>query len=136
MKALAEFFAGGAARVQALLIAAAVGAALLLAAVAYGLWWRGEAYEARADLNTEKAKVSILTDSVQRCSDSVDSAKKQGDAALALGRDLLTHARSLASGNTASIARIEELMKNPPTGASCDAAWAALEAERKARTPR
>lgn len=146
--AVIDFFAGGPARLKGLLVGAAVGLVALLTVVAIALWWRGEAYQARAELEKARgerdlaiAQSKILAKSVQACSDGVELAKRSADSAVKLGVQLLAAAKKEHQGARQQADRIEDLMKRPPPdGAGCEQAWDAIEdaiqrAQPKARTP-
>lgn len=136
-----DFFLGGPARIKGLLIGVAIGVPVLLAAGFSGGWtlqgWRLGAQVAQAEgaRDVAVAQGAVLADSVGRCSASVDRLASAGEEALKTSRGMLAEAKRLQSGSAGTIARLEDLMKNPPK--SCDEAWAKLEAEfKKARGAR
>ncbi|TAK45276.1 MAG: hypothetical protein EPO27_10690 [Betaproteobacteria bacterium] len=131
---LLNFFAGSAARLQALLIGAAVALITILALTVWGLYWRGEYREAKAALVMLEAQSKILAESVRACSAGVAEAKKAGEAAIEDGRKLLAEARRLAAGGRQQAERIERLLAQPtPPGAGCEDAWKDIEKARGAR---
>jgi len=93
---------------------------LVLGLFVWGFYWRGEAYEARA-------QAANLDSGMKACSAGVDAAKKASDAAMELGRSALAEIRKQNAPLQSQIARLEGLMKNPPPGADCNSAWTAIE---------
>lgn len=94
-----------------------------------------------AQLETSVATLSaqgkVLAHSVEVCNAGVDAAAKAGAAAVEQGRALVAEARRLAAGSRDQAARLEALLAQPtPAGAGCREAWAAIEADSKARAPR
>lgn len=141
MNAALDFFAGGPARLKALLVGVLAGLVVLLAVAAIALWWRGEALQARGERDLAIAQAQVLAKSVKVCSDGVDQAKRAADTAVALGGRLLAAASQQYAGARKQAQRIEEILKRPtPAGAGCEEAWDAIEADRasqtKARGPR
>lgn len=136
MGGLVGFFAGGPARIQALLIGALAMALVCAALLIYGLWWRGEAFEARRDRDVFKMQASVLSDGLTRCNAGADEAKRAGDRAVGLVRGLLEDIRKQNGPLLGQASRIEELLKNPtPNGAGCDAAWDEIEKNRTRASP-
>lgn len=125
------------ARIQALAIGALAITVMLLAAVAYGLWWRGSALEARGERDVAQAQVAVLADSVKVCSASIDVAKQASDRAMAFGEAALAEMRKRNAPFTAQIAKLEDLLKQPPPpDANCDKAWAQIEKNAAAGSQR
>lgn len=135
MGALLGFFSGPA-QLKGLIIAAGVMIIVCLSLLTWGLWWRGEAYQATAERDVLRAQSEILAAAVKACSDGVDQAKRAGDAAVAAGGALLEAARRIKAPVQKTVERIETIIEKPaPAGAGCDRAWDAIEAERKGRAP-
>lgn len=139
MGALVSFFAGGPARIQALLIIAGFGLAAGLGLLTWGLYWRGEYREAKATVVALQAQGEVLAVAVAACSDGVDNAKKVGDEALRTGAALLVEARRLHADVPRVVGKLEDLMNRKPPAradgapADCRDAWRAIaEEEQKA----
>jgi hypothetical protein len=134
MGALVSFFAGGAARVQALLIGAMASALVAAALLALALWWRGEAYQARGLRDAALLQAQVLAKGIVSCNAGVAAAEKAAQDAVNTSRKLLAEARRLAKPAIAEVKRIEELLKQKtPTARAdgsppgCDDAWTAIE---------
>lgn len=138
MGILLDFFAGGPARIKMLLVGALVMAGTCASLLAYGLWWRADAYQARAQRDVAMAQIKVLGAAVDRCTASVERVGRAGDEAVKIAGAMLKQAERLAQPAAKEIARLEELLKKPaPPGANCDTAWDALEIEyRNAGAPR
>jgi hypothetical protein len=108
---------------QAQIYTAIAAAALLLSTLAWGYYWRGEAFEARGERDMARALA-------QRCSDSVDQLKAEGDAAKKRSAKALAEARKRTLTLGASLQRLESALKNPPPNATCDSAWSVIESQR------
>ena len=108
--------------------------ALAFAAItAWGLYWRGEAREARIAVTALKAQGDVLAKGLEACNRSVAAAEKAGQAAVAQGAQLLAEARRLSAGGKRQADRIEDLLKQPtPAGADCREAWQKIDQDRKA----
>lgn len=137
MNFLLDFFGASPARLQQLLIGALVGLVLCLGLAGYGLWWRAEAYQARAELEGARGQVAVLAQSLTSCSASIDRSKQVADASIAAMGELVERARRLAAPRRAEFARLEALLERPtPAGAGCAEAWTIIEAEHlKTRGP-
>jgi len=123
-----DFFAAGPARIKWLLIGAGVLAVAVLALIAFGLYWRGEAYQARGERDLALAQISVLSVAVETCSSSVDHAKRAADAAVQGTAALLAEARRLKAPTRHTVERIEKIIREPaPPGAGCDEAWSVIE---------
>lgn len=135
MGALLDFFAGGTARIQALLVGALAMAAVCLALTAYGLWWRSEAYQARGERDVAIAQARALAAGIEACSAGVAAAQRAALNAVSTGRELLAQAQRLARPAIAEAKRIEELLKQKPPAradgkqAGCDDAWDEIEGQ-------
>lgn len=136
-----DFFLGGPARIKMLLIGVAIGVPVLLATGFYGGWtlngWRlgAELAQAEGARDIAIAQGDVLSDSVERCSASVDRLAAAGEQALKTSRSMLEEAKRLQASGDKTIKRLQDLMANPPK--SCDEAWKRLEDEfKKARGPR
>ncbi len=132
MGAILSFFAAGPARIQALLVGAMAFAITALALLAWGFWWRAEAYQARAERDRERVQVTVLASAVNACNAGVDQAKRVGDAAVATGAELLEAARKLKAPQKHTIERIETVIERPRApGEGCDWAWSEIEAQQR-----
>lgn len=128
---LLDFFGGGPARLQALLIGALVGLVLLTGTAGVALWYRAEAASARAERDIAVAQGTVLAAGVKTCSASVDLAHRVAGEALDAGRALLAEARKLTAGSQAQVLKLDKLLEQPtPLGAGCEQAWEEI---RKAR---
>lgn len=136
MGSLIGFFAGGPARLQALLIGAI---AMLLACAAltiWALWERSGRLGATVQLTAAVAQQAVLADKLGQCDAGTAEAKRVGDAAIAAMGGLVAAARKQHEGSRQQVMRIEDLLaKPPPAGASCEDAWRAIEAARDASRP-
>src|SRR5688572_15439782 len=96
-----------------------VGAALVVAALLiFGLYWRGEAYQARAEADLARAQISVLVAATETCKASVDQARRVGEAAIAGTAELVAAARRLKQPARHTIERIETILERPtPSGA-------------------
>lgn len=137
MGSLLGFFAAGPARIQALLLCALAMVAACLGLLVYGLWWRGEAYSARAERDVAVAQAEVLAGGLKACNAGVDEAKRVGAAAVAAAGELVAAARRLKQPARETVQRIETIIeKGTPAGAGCEDAWRVIEADRqKARGP-
>ncbi len=132
MGTLISFFLAGPARVQALLGGAAVLALGVAVLLTFGLWWRGEAYQARGERDVAIAQARVLSGSLQACNAGVDQAKAAGDRALADMAELLAKARKVAGKRVRVIERIEKIIHEPAKpGEDCNWAWERLEGEHR-----
>lgn len=137
MGMLLDFFAAGPARIKGLLVGALVAGAACLALLVFGLYWRGEAYQARGERDLAIAQGDVLAAGIESCNAGVELAHSVAGAAVDQMRKLVDQARKQAAGARAQVARIEDLLKQPvPAGAGCDEAWELLEKDWKARAPR
>lgn len=133
------FLLGGPARLYGLAIGALALALTLAGLAAWGLYWRGEAREARAAISVYQAQLAVSADALERCSSSVEEARRVGDAAIAASHKLLAEARRLSAGSRAQAERIEALLRQPVpaksdgTPAGCEEAWAEIQRLRGAR---
>jgi hypothetical protein len=133
MSKLIELLGASPARLQALLVAALAMLVVILALVVYGLWWRGQALEARGERDSARDQVAVVSAAAEACSESVTRARAIAGAELAAAHRALEDFRRLHAGQRAAVARLEGLLARPaPSGAGCDAAWAAIEANARA----
>lgn len=140
MGALLSFFSGPA-QLKALLLGAGVCVLACLSLLTYALWWRGEAFEARAALEKAHAERDlaiaqgrVLAGGLQACNAGVDQAKQISDAAIVAMGELLDKARKLAGPREKTIERIETVIHQAPQpGEGCDWAWDKLEADHRGR---
>lgn len=101
---------------------------LLAAALAWGLYWRGEYRELKAAAVVLEDQATVLGSSLKACNASALDARRAADAAIASGQALLAEARRLHAGSRAQVARLEDLLKRPtPAGAGCEDAWSVIE---------
>lgn len=140
MSDILDFFTSGPARVKQLLIGALVLVAVCAVLLCYGLYWRGEAMQARGERDLALAQVEVVSAAAKACSSSVDQAKRVGDAAVAAGAELLAAARRIKQPIIQKVERIERVIHdNPPTpeqAADCSWGWDLIEQQsRKAGGP-
>jgi hypothetical protein len=130
---LLELLGASPARLQALLVAALAMLVVILALLIYGLWWRGQALQARGERDSARDQVVVVSAAAEACSESVARAKAIAGAELAAAHRALEDFRRLHAGQRAAVARLEGLLERPaPAGAGCDAAWAAIESDARA----
>lgn len=127
---------------QVKLLAIVSVAAALFAGGATSGWvlngWRlgKELEHAQRERDTHFQQSQVLSAGLRACNAGVDEAKRIGDLAVGQVRAHLLELKKLDSGSQAAVDRIEDLLrKPPPSGAGCEKAWDAIEAERKARAP-
>lgn len=89
MGGLLAFFAAGPARLQALVIGAAVLLVMALALTTWALIERSGRLSAKVEVVTLKAQTDVLADSLTRCNTSIENAAKAGEAALTETRRLV-----------------------------------------------
>lgn len=148
MGALVSFFAGGPARLKALLVGAAAMAVVCLALTTWALLERSWRFQALAEVERgrtllvrERDQVQVLAAAVGACSAGVDLAKRVGDAAIAGTAELVEAAKRLKRPAVHTREVIERVIASPATpeqAADCNWGWAEIEAEhqkRKARAP-
>jgi len=135
MGALVSFFAGGPARIQAMLIAALAMALTCAALLVYGLWWRGEAKGMKAELTAAVAQGTVLADALGNCNAATDHTKRVGDAAIAAMGGLVAEAKKAHQDRGKTAATLEEIARQTrKAGEGCDWAWEQIEQQkRKAR---
>lgn len=135
---LLDFFAGGTARIQALLIGALVGLVLLTGTAGVALWYRAEAASARAERDVAVEQGRVLASGIEACNAGVEAAHNAAQGAVDVGRKLLAEAKRLSTGSQNQVKRIADLLsKPPPPGADCRDAWREIEKiSRKARGAR
>lgn len=127
-----DLFCAGPARVKALLVGAVALASVVLALLAYGLWWRAEAFQARAERDHAIDQLAVVSAAAQACSAAVDHAKAVGDAAVKATGELVAAARRLSKPAEKTIERIETILERPaPPGAGCSEAWDEIETEHR-----
>jgi hypothetical protein len=130
---LLELLGGSAARLEALLFAALAMLVVILALLIYGLWWRGQALQARGERDSARDQVVVVAAAAEACSESVARAKAIAGEQLAAAHRALEDFRRLHAGQRAAVARLEGLLERPaPAGSGCDAAWAAIESNPRA----
>jgi hypothetical protein len=133
MSKLLELLGASPARLQALLVAALAMLVVILALLIYGLWWRGQALQARGERDSARDQVAVVSAAAEACSESVARARAIAGAELAAAHRALEDFRRLHAGQRAAVARLEGLLERPaPPGAGCDAAWAAIETDARA----
>lgn len=122
-------------QVKAMVIGLGAMAIVCLSLLVFGLYWRGEYREVKAELGVAIAQGAVLADKIGTCSAATDETKRVGDAAIAEMRVLAKQARDAGKGNQASAAALEELARQArKTGEGCDWAWKQIEEQkRKAR---
>jgi hypothetical protein len=140
MGALLDFFTGGTARIQALLVAALTMAATILALTSWALWERSRVFEARAE--TERVRVQlvaaidqarVLAEGLRACNAGVEATRATAAAVVAQTGAALEQLKPLLQAHGGQVKRLEDLIKKPPSpGAGCHDAWQAIEAQRKA----
>ena len=125
---------------QAKLIALAVVALVIAGLAAWGLWWRGEAMQARGERDVAIAQANVLADGLKVCNAGVDQAKRVGDAAVAATAELVKAAQRIKRPAKETVITVEKWLEQPtPKGEDCRHAWARIEAEmaaQKARAPK
>lgn len=135
MGKLVAFFAGGPARIQMLLIGAMAIALVCAALLIYGLYWRGEAKEAKAELGIAIAQGTVLADKLGTCNAGVDQARRVGEAAIAAMTALVADAKKANAGRKITAETLDEIARQArKAGEGCDWAWDQIEQQkRKAR---
>jgi hypothetical protein len=140
MSALLDFFAGGTARIQALLYAAIAMLVVVLALVVYGEYWRAQAWKARDQVDQGRAQLvsavdqeKVLAGAVDACNAGVEATRATAAAAVAQAGAALDELKPLIAAHGSQVKRLEDLIKKPPLpGAGCHEAWRAIEAQRSA----
>jgi hypothetical protein len=130
MGALLSFFAGGPARMQALVYAAGVLLLALATAVSIALWYRGEALQARG-------QAQLLQHAVDACREAVALTKRTSDAALQRMATLADAAARATAGTAQQVQRLDAHLRRPPPRrpdgkpAGCDDGWDVVEREAR-----
>lgn len=141
MSGILSFFLAGPtapARLQVLLIGALAIGAACLGLFTWGLWWRGEAREAKAVVAVYAAQVQVSSAALNQCNAGADEARRVGNAAIAAMGGLVADARKAGEGARALAGRLDELAREPrQPGQDCHWAWQQIEQQyqqnRKAR---
>jgi len=111
--------------------AIAAGAAMA-ALLTWGLYWRGEAREAKAAVAVFAAQGQVLAGAVKECSAGAAEVKRVGDLAIAGMGGLVDKAEQLAAPKWRTVKEIQTIIEKPaPPGAGCNEAWAELETLHK-----
>lgn len=133
MGGLIAFFAGGPARLQALLVVA-MGMALVCAGLLiYGGYWHLEALKLEARLAPTIAQANVNAAAVEACSAGVGLAQKTAEASVAAGAQLLALARKANADRPRVAAALEDLARQArQPGEDCNWAWDRIERQRKA----
>jgi hypothetical protein len=131
MGGLLGFFAGGPARIQALLVGVLAMALVCAGLTIWALWERAGRLSLRAELTAAVDQGKVLADKLLQCDTATAATKSAGDRSVAEMRRLVAAVDKRFADTPERIRRLEDLLKlPPPAGATCEDAWRAIEAAR------
>lgn len=116
-------------QIKAMIVAAALAAIAILALLVWGLYWRGEYRECKVENTALTGQVAVLADKLDTQSKAIQDNAATGQAALAVGRQLLAEARKK---NPAPGAAKSDAAASGPAqpGKGCPDAWTEIESGR------